>query len=54
MCRYVSVCVVGIEIVLIKKHLQIHAETYTYIQYLHILIYLHIPAMPTHTCNTYT
>jgi hypothetical protein len=51
----VSVCA-GIEIVLIQKCLQIHAENYTYLQYLHIVIYLHLPAIPTHihTIPTYT
>ena len=53
MCRYVSVCV-GIQILLIQKYLQIHTDTYIYIQYLHIVTYLRIPAIPTHTGNTYT
>jgi hypothetical protein len=38
---------VGIVMVLIQNYQQIHADTY-------IVIYLHIPAIPTHTCNTYT
>ncbi len=52
MCRYVSVCV-GINSVLAEKYLQIHTDTYTYIQYRHIMTYLLIPAIPTHTDNSY-
>jgi hypothetical protein len=37
MCRYMSVFV-GIVIVQINKYLKIHADTYEYIQYLHIVI----------------
>ncbi len=50
MCRCVSVCVLlcsRYRDSTDKKYLQIHAETYTYIQNLHILIYLHFPEMPT-------
>ena len=36
-CRYMSVYV-GIVIVQINKYMKIHAETYEYIQYLHIVI----------------
>ena len=32
---------------------EIHADTYTYIQYLHIQTYLLIPTIPAHTCKTY-
>jgi hypothetical protein len=52
MCRYVSV-LVGMYIVLIQKYLQIHTDTYTYTQYLHIVTYLLIPAIPTDTDNAY-
>ena len=50
-CRYMSVYV-GMKIVLIKKYLQMHTHTYTYIQYLLIRTYQHIPAIYTHTRNT--
>ena len=52
MCRYVSLSV-SMYIVLLQKYLQIHTDTYTYIQYLHIVTYLHIPTIPTYTGNTY-
>ena len=32
---------------------EIHADTYTYIQYLHIQTYLLIPTIPAYTCKTY-
>jgi hypothetical protein len=42
-CRYVIICrymsvYLGIVIVQIEKYLKIHADTYEYIQYLHIVI----------------
>jgi hypothetical protein len=52
MCRYMCMCryVDHTD----PRYLQIHSDTYTYIQYLHIVTYLHIPAIPTHTHNTCT
>ena len=49
MSRYMSVYV-GMCMVLIQKYVQILPDTYIYIQYLHIQIYLHIPS---YTSNTY-
>ena len=43
MCRYVD-----------RTGPEVPADTYTYIQYLHIMTYLLIPAIPAHTCNTYS
>ncbi len=36
-----------------SKYLQIHTHTYTYIQYLLIRTYLHIPAIYTYAIPTY-
>ena len=53
-------------IVLIQKYMQIHAipeysdipthtcNTDKYMQYIHIVTYLHIHAIQTKTCNTYS
>ncbi len=42
-CRYLQVC-----------HQHKSRSTCTYMQYLHIVTYLHIPVIPSDTCNTFT
>ena len=59
MCNYKQVCHYVQVYVSICRYVnstdpEIPADTYTYIQYLHIMTYILIPAIPAHTCNTYS